>query len=186
MNFNDNYNTNKDDNVQQNKFHSANIELAKRIKFEISHFFDESNSRQYLKYFTEDEAASYRTQHFGKKNAALTTILAEQLNMSEKTFYHMQKGRNSQFDKIVGVLDFFELSFNYDIFSNKKSSLEKKENLILNEFSDNISDLEKKAILGILSLDEDLLLSLIPIIEHLSTTSKKNTTAKKNIYSKKI
>ncbi len=188
MDYSNNYNTknyNKiEKNIKSENLHSANIELAERIKFEIEHFFDEDNKVKYLEHFTEEEATKYRTLSFGRKNAALTTVLAEVLGMSEKTFYHMANGHNSQFDKIVGVLDFFGLSFRYDIFLNEEKTIQNKQNILFRENDGNLSELENEVITKILTLDNDSLLAILPTINQLAkvSTSKTKGKSKKVLY----
>lgn len=107
-----------------NNRHIANVELAKVIKEQIKVFFEEDNKPNYLKYYTEAEARELRYKGYNAKNSSIIKVLSKELDMSEKTFYHMLTGRNSQFDKVVKVLDFFGLTFRYTIFPNEEAVAE--------------------------------------------------------------
>lgn len=135
--------------------HNANLQLAKRIKEEISRFFDEDNNKIYSKYFTEEEATQLRNANFGKKNVAIIDKLAEVLKMSPKTFYHMLNGKNSQFDKIVGVLEFFGLTFDYNVYYLEQREKEVKKDVYLKDIDTNVTELEDELIQKVLSADKD-------------------------------
>ncbi len=103
--------------------HLANIELAKLIKENINTFFEEENENLYLQHFTKEEAEKLRNSSYGKKNVAIIDKLAEVTGMTSKTFYHMLNGKNSQFDKIVEVADFFELEVGYVLTKKSEKSI---------------------------------------------------------------
>ncbi|MFV0439913.1 MAG: hypothetical protein ACK5LV_01290 [Lachnospirales bacterium] len=186
MNYNSNYNTKKGnhkDILDKYEKHEANVELAKRIKYEIEHFFDEENKKNYSNYFTESEARELRDRNTGKKNSAIITKLSEELNMSSKTFYHMLNGKNSQFNKIVEVLEFFGLSFRYDIFFNEEMTIYNKQKMVYNENDPKVSSLEDEVVKLVLSLDEASLKAIKPILEHQAKLNTKNNIPKvKNYY----
>ncbi len=100
--------------------HLANIELANTFKELINLFFEEENKDVYSKYFSNEEAETLRKSHYSKKNVAIIYKLSEVTGMSSKTFYHMLNGKNSQFDKIVEVANFFELEVGYVLTKQTK------------------------------------------------------------------
>ncbi len=102
------------------KKHQANKELANLINKEISTFFNDTNLDISSKYFTQVEIETLRTASINKKRKAIFAKLSALLDMSESTFYHMLEGKNSQFDKVVNVLDFFGLELHYNVYSKNK------------------------------------------------------------------
>lgn len=106
------------------KKHQANKELASVINKEISRFFNDDNYSTAQKYFTKEEIASLKKSSITKKKRAIILKLSNKLQMSESTFYHMLEGKNSRFDKVVNVLNFFDLELSYEIYC--KSTLTKE------------------------------------------------------------
>ncbi len=147
MQHTNNYNTKKDTTVTEYlnnaQKHIANIELADRIKHEIAVFFEKDNEKNYIKYFSEQEADKLRNSNFGKKNVAIIDKLSEELDMSPKTFYHMLNGKNSQFSKIVEVLNFFNLTFRYNVFLQDSRIIDDKKDLFLKEEVEKVTPLEE-------------------------------------------
>ncbi len=135
--------------------HRANVELAKRLKEEIVRFFDEDNNKIYKKYFTEEEAVKLRSLNYAKKNVAIIDKLSETLKMSHKTFYHMLNGKNSQFDKIVRVLEFFGLTFDYNVYYLDERVKEVKKDIYFKDIDKSVTELEDQLIQKILLADED-------------------------------
>ncbi len=104
------------------KKHQANKELAHLISREITTFFSDTNTDISTKYFTTKEIEDLKKSSYSKKRKAIFSKLSSELAMSESTFYHMLEGKNSQFDKVVNVLDFFGLELHYNVFSKNKST----------------------------------------------------------------
>ncbi len=144
--------------------HIANIELAERIRYEIDHFFDAENEQIYSKYFTAEEANQLRFSNYGKKNTALIKLLSKELEMSEKTFYHMFNGKNSQFDKVARVVEFFGLELRYNIYVSNDRLANFKKGIILGDSSTVPSKTEETLIDLIFKLDDDSKESLIAVI----------------------
>ncbi len=174
-----NYNT-EIESSNNNERHIANIELARLIKNEINIFFEEENKKNYLKFFSENEAKRLRASNFGKKNVAIIDKLSEELNMSPKTFYHMLNGKNSQFNKIVEVLNFFGLTFRYDVFLQDSRVVEDKKDLYLKEQDSSITPLEDDIFKLILTLDKNTQEMVKDIILRFGAVeeTKKNTSVK--------
>ncbi len=182
MQSNNNYNT-KNNNTELEysnsaEKHIANIELANKIKDEISIFFEKDNEKNYLKYFSEQEAERLRSSNFGKKNVAIIEKLSEELNMSPKTFYHMLNGKNSQFNKIVEVLNFFGLTFRYNVFLQDTRIIEDKKDLYLQENESKISSLEDEIFKLVLESDTDTQQLIKTMLIKLNSESKKTFTSK--------
>ncbi len=144
--------------------HNANIKLGKVIRNEIDNFFNEGNERQYLKYYTETEAEVLRNSTYGKKNVSLIKTLSKELGYSEKTFYHMLEGNNSQFDKIVRVLEFFGLTFEYNVFSSEEDIVDSKKYNYIKNLDIDLSDVESELMESILTLDKDTQQTLYKLI----------------------
>ncbi len=147
--------------------HIANIELAERIRYEIDHFFDKENEDIYSKYFTQEEADRLRYSNYGKKNTALIKLLSKELNMSEKTFYHMFNGKNSQFDKVAKVVEFFGLELRYNIYVSKDRIANFKKGVVLGDRDTLPNELEEELISLMLKLDDESKEMLKPLLSKL-------------------